>query len=180
MKRMRIPVVAAAGVVASLALVGPVSAQGGPDLVVDPTSGPGGTVITVSGADCVDGDGIPGDVWFELYDVDAPNQDMVAGSSTAADATGAWSGQLEVSTLLQPGTPYAVYAECSYGEGEDDWFSYVEAPFEVTGSTTPPTTEPPVTTPPTTEPPATTPPTTAPAATPAAATPVTQEPGYNG
>jgi hypothetical protein len=176
MKRMRIPAVAAAGVVASLALVGPVSAQEGPGLVVDPTSGPGGTVITVSGADCVDGEGNPGDVWLELYDVDAPDQAMVAGDSATADASGAWNGQLEVSTLLQPGTPYAVYAECSYGEGEDDWFPYVEVPFEVTGTVTPPTTEPPVTTAPTTEPPAATP---APA-TPAPATPVTQEPGYNG
>lgn len=187
MNRMRTSAVLAAGVVASAVLVGgPVAAQDDgptPELTVNPTSGPIGTTIDVSGTEC-----FGTDVWFLLGN----NADgyVVTDGDSVPDAEGAWGGQLEVpatyanedgvDVAVVPGTNYVVTAQC-LTDGEVKDVLYEEIPFEVTGTTpptTPPTTAPPVTT----APPATTPTTTAPVTTtpPAAAQPVTQAPAYRG
>jgi hypothetical protein len=145
-------------------------------LNVDPTSGPVGTVIDVSGAGCTseNPDDAP-EVDFILADEEfffGEGEGLVADENLVeAEDDGTWSGQLTVPADVDPDLSWFVSALCFAGpEAEEPLAVYEIVEFDVTGPpTTPPTT-------PTTMQPPTTPP--APEAPPAA--PVVEEPVFTG
>jgi hypothetical protein len=158
---IRRAVIAAAGGVAATALVGtlPVGAQEG-DLLpisVTPSSGPAGTVVTVSGEDCVSEAG-PGDLVVYLFDSTSADPIEVFGGTVTED--GAWTSQLQVEATDPPGV-YDFSATCFESpESETIVADYDFASFELTAPapTGPPAAEP-------------TPPAAPPAAAPATAVP---------
>jgi hypothetical protein len=187
--RMRISL-AAGGAAAALVLAGlPAGAQAPPPtLDVDPTSGPIGTTITVSGTGCLFG-GDLGTADVALVDTSVFDTEAVFPvdfASVVANDDGTWTVQLVVPASISPtpdividvvpGEDYVVAAACSIGdpaEGGDE-FVYESVPFDVTGETVP-------TTPPTDpgtlpEAPVTVP--VSPQAQPA--TPVVGDPSYTG
>lgn len=185
MRKSRVAAVAV-GVVASVLLAGaPAGAQEGepPELplTVTPTSGPAGTVVTVSGGDCVAEDETF--VEFALLTVDnespeGPELVLVAREDAVPAEDGSWSGELTVPEGVDPDAVYYVSAVCGVEIGEEEaegiaWYDYIE--FDVTGGqpTTPPPTVDPGVLPPVTPPVA-----VAPTAAPAVA--VVAQPTFTG
>ena len=159
----RAVIVASTGLVLTAALVAaPASAQEGPfaPISLNPTSGPPGTVITVSGEGCGE-PGFPGSV--EAYF--GNEEELLAQGSGDAASDGTWSVQVTVPDALDPAPLYLVTATCfvDSGDGPQPDLDYDIVEFDVTdGTVTPPVTPPTTPTTPTT--PATPP--VAPAATP--------------
>lgn len=162
---IRRAVIAAAGGVAATALVGtlPVGAQAGPllPISVTPSSGPAGTVVTVSGDDCI-GEAGPGDLVVFLFDSTSVEPIDIFGGTVAED--GAWTFQLQFEATDPPGV-YDFSATCFESpESEKIVADYDFASFELTA--------------PPTEQPTTQPTTPAPAAAPATA--VSAKPTFTG
>lgn len=178
MKTKRMAALAVAGVTTSLLAAAPAGAGVSPipglELEVTPTSGPGGTVVTVSGSDCVVDD-VPGEVEFGLADFG--NFTPVVFDVAVPDVDGNWTGQFTVPPGTDPEGTYAVGAECviEVDEGEfEPIVEYFPVEFDVTGDGPTPTTAPPATTPPTTGP------GTPEVPTPPPATPVVRPPDQTG
>jgi hypothetical protein len=125
------------------ALVGvsPAGAQEEPEtlgpVAVNPTSGPSGTVISVSGEGC-DGDASGFEAWLTLvaYDPDHGVPFTVLDESVVVPENGDWSGELTVPDGADPDVDTYVLAECTYDEGEGYLGEYDSVPFDVTGETT--------------------------------------------
>lgn len=135
--------------VGAVALVAP-PASAGDGFGVNPTSGPAGTVITVSGTGCYE-EGLP-DRHVSIILTDG--EEATASSSVVPEDNGAWSGQLTVPAGADPAATYEVYASCwgsILGDNGQEIASYGPVAFDVTGDGTTPTTAPPTT--PTTAPP---------------------------
>jgi hypothetical protein len=174
----------AAAIVAGAAavLVAAPPAGAGDGFTVTPTSGPAGTVISVSGTGCYE-EGLPDrHVSIILSD----GEQASASSSVVPDDNGAWSGQLTVPAGADPAGTYQVYASCwgsILGDNGQEILAYGPVAFDVTGGGPAPTT-------PTTQPneptPTTQPPTepTVPGEPetpgPPPATPVVDEPDFTG
>ncbi|HEY8543428.1 MAG TPA: hypothetical protein VIL36_00205 [Acidimicrobiales bacterium] len=159
-------------------------AAAGDGFTVSPTSGPPGTVITVSGTGCFQ-DGYP-DRSVTVVFTDGSSG---ATAFTEPDDSGAWSTQLTVPDTADPDATYEVTASCwgsILGDNGHVIIDYGPVAFDVTGGGTPPTTAPPTTQPPTTpeepeEPgPSTPEEPEAEVPTPAPATPVVDTPNYTG
>jgi hypothetical protein len=147
---------ASAALLASVALAaGPASAQEEEPLAplaVAPTSGPAGTVISVSGDGCLLQEGqeglIPtGDAVLLRIDDAVTDDDVVAENIVAAAPDGTWSTSLTVPEGLDPEAVYVVAAVCfGVAEPVENTVVLVEYEpilFDVLGSPT----EPPVTPP---------------------------------
>jgi hypothetical protein len=146
MRRTRIATAAAAGV-AVVALLGasPAGAQEFLPIEVSPTSGPAGTVVTVSGDGCI-AEGTPGVVDVVLF-FEAAEDPVLVFSTTPEEvaADGSWSTGFIAEATDPPGL-YDVTATCfTDAEGADIVAEYDFATFELTaptptpGPTTPPT-----------------------------------------
>lgn len=121
-----------------------------PTLTLEPSSGPAGTMFSVSGTSCTPSEGVETSV-----EVTAP--DTVEGAAiTTPDETGAWSVDLTVPDDALAGDSIAVEATCSETHVQDlsyqgfrapsggtDTRNYIDAQFTVTAS---PTTAGPTTT----------------------------------
>jgi hypothetical protein len=142
MSSRRAAVAALACVVASAVMsTAPVAATDEPpDLTVTPTSGPAGTVVTVSGDDCAFNS-------ISIFLVKLPSA-VVAQSGTESSDNGTWSGTVTVPQGADPAADYVVTAQCFVSAGEQSQVKhdYEQVPFDVTGGGTTPTT--PTTTPP--------------------------------
>lgn len=182
MRTKRIAAIAAAGVATTLLAVPPASAGDG--FTVTPTSGPAGTVISVSGTGCYE-DGLPDtEVTISFGD----GESVGVSTMIIPDDNGAWSGQLTVPAGVDPAGEYAVGGYC-WGEilGDNGQMirEYASVAFDVTGDGPAPTTPEPTT--PTTQP-GPGPEPTVPGEpgddpevpTPPAATPVVDDPDYTG
>lgn len=141
---------ATAGLVVALVAANPAAAQEpGPSMRVDPTRGTVGTMIDVSGTDCVDDTG-PGTVSVALVATAPPapadgavigSKDVAVaddGSWTTAVVLGAWydvpdgAGGTDV-MRVEPGDGYEVRATCQLGSQEPPAsFQYGDVPFTVT------------------------------------------------
>jgi hypothetical protein len=145
--------VATAALLVSAALAGGTAgAQAVPPLTVDPTSGPPGTVVSVSGGGCTTEDpALMADAFPFLVRVDEEltEDDFLAGSEAEPAADGTWATTLTVPDGFDPEGVYVVGAICvglaETPEGDQLLFEYEPIEFDLTG---PPPTEPPVVTPP--------------------------------
>jgi hypothetical protein len=133
-------------------------------LSVEPTSGPIGTEVTVSGEDCLNEDG-PGEVDVELFFEDEEEPAVFPADEVLED--GSWSLVL-ASTEEDPPGIYTFTATCFVPGSEEVIAEYEFVEFELTAPTTAPTTPP--TNPSTAPPPAQAPP----------AVPVVDEPDFTG
>jgi hypothetical protein len=151
---IRRAVIAAAGGIAATALLGtiPVGAQEGDPLPISvtPSSGPAGTVVTVSGDGCI-GEAGPGDILVALFDSTSDEPIDAFSGDVAED--GAWTFQLEFEATDPPGV-YEFSALCfASPESEDVIAAYGFASFELTApATEPPAAEPTTPAPPTAAP----------------------------
>jgi hypothetical protein len=121
-------------------------------LTVDPTSGPPGTVISVSGDGCATEDPALIPVAFGFMfrlDDELTEDDFLAAGDVEASPDGTWATSLTVPDGFDPEGIYAVGAVCAgiAETPEDDQLlvDYEPVEFDLTG---PPPTEPPVVTPP--------------------------------
>lgn len=133
MRPTRLATIVAATAAATLALgSAPVGAGDAPEsrpIVVDPTSGPAGTDITVSGTDC------PGNAPIEAGLIDPDLGHGIAEDfDQSADDDGNWTASLSVPDDAVPSTTYAVVAEC-LGAGAPE---YEDGEFVVTEDEAPP------------------------------------------
>lgn len=141
---------AAAAMAAAMVLgagAGPSAAQQGdeaPPLVVSPTSGPPGTVITIDGDACISD-------LMEIVDIELVGGDVRAEGSVSHfgidDETGEWTGQVTVPAEADPDDTFVINVTCNFLGPEDNHelvFAYPPVDFDVTASipTTPPTTAP--------------------------------------
>jgi len=122
---------AGAGVAVTAFLATPVGAQEDPPhgalaLEVSPTSGPAGSVITVSGAGCVLGA-------VEAGLIDPEVGTGVAFDDTHGDQLGNWVVELQVPEDAVPDTTYTVHGECIAEGGPD----YEDSEFVVTDAPVP-------------------------------------------
>jgi hypothetical protein len=140
----------------------PAGAQELLPISVEPTSGPVGTEVTVSGADCLNEAGL-GEVEVYLFFEDEEEPAVFPVDEVLED--GSWSLVLASTVEDAPGL-YSFTATCFVPGSDEVIADYEFADFELTG---PPTTTPPSTTPPTTTPPEAPP-----------AAPVTEEPDFTG
>lgn len=124
------------------------AAVGGLDaaMTLDPTSGPAGTVFTVSGSDCTPGDG--GDMSVEL----AAEGTVESKTKVVPNEAGDWSTTLTADGSLEVGTVIDVDAACveTFGVGQTAFqgfrspagnlgsvrFGYTTAQFTVIAATT--------------------------------------------
>jgi len=100
--------------VAGVVLATPGVASSGFDMTFEysPTSGPPGTVISVSGTDCFpSGEEFPSRVDVVLSTPGGEGTVIVSGTFTPNQETGAWSGTLTVPAGTAPG-PYDIQAFC--------------------------------------------------------------------
>lgn len=147
-------IVVGGGTAAGAAAGGEVEEPANTTMTLDPTSGPTGTVFTVSGSDCTPGDG--GDM-----SVGVAAEGTVEGKKTATpNEAGDWSTTFTVADDVDPDTVIDVDANCieTFGQVEATAFQGVRAPtgngfvrFEYataqfTVTATPATTEAPTTT----------------------------------
>jgi hypothetical protein len=127
MRPSRLVTIAAAAAAATLTLgSAPLGAGEAPPtlpITVDPTSGPAGTEIAVSGAECPTG--YPLEVG--LIDPDL-GYGVAEDFDQTGDESGNWSATLELPADAEPGTTYTVEALC-IGEGAP---KYEHAEFLVT------------------------------------------------
>jgi hypothetical protein len=132
--------VAAAVVVAAVLIVVAVAGDGDSQLVesdarlrIEPTSGPAGTTIEVSGEPCPprpDGWG-GGEVSLGLNDPENKNPDTAVAELIPGES---WRDVLTIPANA-PSEPYGVYALCYANDPEGDWnkfYEYPTVPFEVT------------------------------------------------
>ena len=169
MKIKRAAVAAMAGVVATALVTLPAGAEEPPllPISVTPSSGPAGTLVTISGAGCVSEAG-PGDVEVYLFN-EGQDEPAETIGGIVPDAQGNWQTQGPV-LPTDPIGIHPISATCFESPESDVVIAdYDFATFEVTA--------PPVTTPPSTEPPAQ-PPVEKPEAPPAA--PVRAQPTFTG
>jgi hypothetical protein len=167
MRCKRVAAAATAGVAVAALLTGtPAGAQELLPIDVSPTSGPPGTLITVSGEECI-GEGGPGVVDVSVFFDD--EEDPAFGFSTEPGEVaddGTWSIAFIFEDTDPPGL-YDVTATCFVdAESEEVIVDYDFVTVELTKPPAPPTTQPP-----------TTPPTTPPAPP---AAPVVEEPTFTG
>jgi hypothetical protein len=83
-------------------------------LAITPTSGPGGTVITASGADCARQQ--PFNAFVQVYFADE-DQVLTAAQGTISD-NGTWSQDIQAPGDANPATTYSVFATCFVDTGE--------------------------------------------------------------
>jgi hypothetical protein len=167
----RMAAVGTAGLLsAAILAAGPAGAQEGGELApltVDPTSGPAGTVISVSGADCLDeGVATVSSAYLFRFDGDEPTEDdLLDIVDVDAEEDGTWAASLTMPAGLDPEGVYLVSATCFLADSEQIVIDYEAVEFDLTGAAP-------------TAPPADTPP---PALTPApAAAPVRAQPTFTG
>jgi TIR domain len=132
--------VVAAGALAAVLIVVAVAGDGDSQLVdrdarlrLEPTSGPAGTTIGVSGDPCPLPDGWGGgqQVFFGLNDPEYNNPDK---DELMFIANESWSGELTVPADAPSGA-WGVYANCYADDPDGEWskfYDYPEPPFEVT------------------------------------------------
>jgi hypothetical protein len=118
MKRKRVYAAVGAGVAAAALLAAtPAGATRLPSRIIeiDPTSGPVGTTVTVSGGECA------GEAYYGLFKGTGWRDGLLLTADTAEpDDEGAWSGELVVpedvlfdqTMTVEPGTDYFVGAAC--------------------------------------------------------------------
>jgi hypothetical protein len=99
-------------------------------LTVTPTSGPKGTVVTVSGTDCFEPTATIG--MGQSY---GESGDNLATTTVTPGADGRFSGTLTVPNEADAGATQSVYASC--GPTADEAFTYANQPFDVTGQPNP-------------------------------------------
>jgi hypothetical protein len=182
MNKRRVAIAAAGGAAVAALIVGavPVGAQEEPSLLpvsVTPTSGPAGTVATLSGDGCI-GEGGPGDIEAYLWDpstVEGDPPDLFWSGEVASDGT--WTAGVEFEGTDPLGI-YFLSATCFVDpESSEIVADYDFVEFELTATDPTPAPEP--TPDPAPAPQPTSKPTRAPeAATPAA--PVAGDPDYTG
>jgi hypothetical protein len=118
---IRRAVIAAGGSAAVAALTFgaiPVGAQALSPISVTPTSGPAGTVATVSGTDCIGSNG-PGDLLAYMWSpTSGPDDepDFFFGGTVAAD--GSWTAAVQFEATDPVGT-YTISATCFDSPAED-------------------------------------------------------------
>lgn len=164
---MRVEAGAAAVVMVAATLIGVVPSTAQEDdepieqVEVSPTSGPPGTVIAISGENCIStATGSPA----AIVDIELVGDSAEAFVSVAHFDVheGAWSAQLTVPAQADPDDVFTLTAACKALGPEDDHipvFDYQPVEFDVTAAPTPsPSTTPPTTTPPTAAPTPTAPP----------------------
>ena len=157
MRHRHVAGVAAAALMTSVALAGGIAgAQEEPGelapLTVDPTSGQPGTVISVSGGECMTEDPALDPVAFGFLfrqDDELTEDDFLAAAEAEAAPDGTWATSLTVPDGFDPEGVYLVGALCAglaeTPEGDQLLRDYEPVEFDLTG---PPPTEPPVVTPP--------------------------------
>jgi hypothetical protein len=145
----RMAAVGTAGLLSAAVLAGsPAGAQEGGEfapLTVDPTSGPAGTAISVSGADCLEEGAAP--VGFAVlfrFDDDETDDDILDTAEVDAADDGTWATSLTMPAGLDPEGVYVVTATCFVGE-DQVVVDYEGVEFDLTGAAP---TEPPADTPP--------------------------------
>jgi hypothetical protein len=149
-----------AGVGAAAVLVAaPAGAQELLPITVEPTTGPIGTEVTVSGEGCLNEDG-PGEVDVQLFFEDEEEPAVFPADEVLED--GSWSLVL-ASTEEDPPGIYTFTATCFVPGGEEVIADYDFVEFELTAPPEPPTT-----------------PTTPPTPTAPPAVPVVEEPDFTG
>lgn len=174
MKHKRIAALIAGGLGTALAVAAPVGAQT-PQMQADPTSGPAGTEITVSGDSCSheNTEAYVAVRFVDFFGTSGVEEvTVLEDTETVADEDGTWSATLDTPDTT-PG-PYVIFAQCLevVSEGEPQIFvDYEAVEFEVTEGGTQPTTPEPTT--PTTTTPGATP-------TPPPAVPVEDDPPFTG
>ena len=166
----RMAAVGTAGLLSAAVLAGgPAGAQEGGEfapLTVDPTSGPAGTVISVSGADCVEeGVATVSSAILVRFDDSETEDDLLDIADVDAAEDGTWATSLTMPAGLDPEGVYLVTAACLVAESEQLVVDYEVVEFDLTGAAP---TEPPADTPPAAPAPA------------AAATPVRAQPTFTG
>src|SRR5262245_24895580 len=100
-------------------------------LDLTPTSGPGGTVITASGADCA-----PQQAFNAFVQVYFAQGDQVVNSNVhEVSDIGTWSQHIQVPSDVDPAGTYSVFATCFVDLGEDTGRAaeYEAVPFAVSG-----------------------------------------------
>ena len=100
-------------------------------LDITPTSGPGGTVITASGADCARQQTF--NAFVQVY-LAQGGQVVNSGVHDVSD-TGTWSQQIQVPGDADPAATYSVFATCfvDLGDDTDRVAEYEAVPFAVSG-----------------------------------------------
>jgi hypothetical protein len=101
---------------------------GAPGILVDPTSGPPGTVVHVESTSFACGDGGGGDVHVGLFAPDDDEVPVAEAETTSLDETPEWAVDLTVPNDATPGE-YTVVAVCFYNEQS---FRYIPGNFTVT------------------------------------------------
>ena len=148
MRHKRVFAVASAAIAAAAVLFAtPAGAQELLPITVDPTSGPAGTAVAVSGADCLTEDpGLAPEV--EIFFGDDSGGELAASIIVVPETDGTWSGEITVPDV-DPDVMWVVTATCFDGPGQDAGIlaDYQFVDFDVTGPPTTPTTTPPPTTP---------------------------------
>ena len=147
---------AAAGLTMGLAVpAGAGEAPVGPPINVNPTGGPVGTHVTVTGGECSD-PVVEMEVFVALTD---PSFEPAATDLVTPDEDGNWTAEIVVPEGVDPDMTYFIHAVCRFADDGDVEQGYTGVTFDVTeGTPATPTTQPPATTPPTSEPGTTPPP----------------------
>ena len=103
-----------------------------PPLTITPTSGPGGTVITASGADCARQQAF--NAFIQVYFAD--EDEILNAAEGAISDNGTWSQPIQVPGDADPAATYMVFATCfvDSGQGTDPVAEYEDAPFVVSGA----------------------------------------------
>jgi hypothetical protein len=135
---IRRAVIAAAGGAAAAALTFgaiPVGAQETLlPISVTPTSGPAGTVATVSGADCI-GEAGPGDLLAYMWGpTSGPEDPPIGGWAGTVAADGSWTAPVQFEASDAVGT-YTISATCFVSPDSDDVVAeYDFVDFELTAA----------------------------------------------
>lgn len=100
-------------------------------LDITPTSGPGGTVITASGADCARQQAF--NAFVQVYF--AQGDRVVNSSVHDVSDNGTWSQQIQVPGDADPAATYSVFATCfvDLGDDTDRAAEYEAVPFALSG-----------------------------------------------
>ena len=152
----RMAAVGTAGLLgAAILAAGPAGAQEGGELApltIDPTSGPGGTAISVSGADCLEEGAAPVSFayLFRFDGSEFTEDDILDTVEVDAADDGTWAAWLTMPAGFDPEGLYLVSATCFVGE-DQVVVDYDAVEFDLTGAAP---SEPPVVTPPADIPPA--------------------------
>jgi hypothetical protein len=100
-------------------------------LTVSPTSGPPGTVFSISGEGCAKS-GVATSVVDIVVNLTATDrQTGFAAAHVATRPDGSWTGMLTVPANADPSSAYLVNASCQMN-GDEALFEYESVPFQVT------------------------------------------------